>query len=62
MNEIFPVGFCVFLLGALILTWAKSLNRKKIISNGQETSNSVVGTIIVVIGFAIMVIPFFVDK
>jgi len=62
MEKLFQIGFCTLLFGALILTWSRSLNRKKIISNGQETSNSVVGTIIFVIGFAIMVIPFFVDK
>ena len=62
MEKIIPVGFCIFLLGSLILTWAKSLNRRKLISNGQETSNSVVGTIFVVIGAAMMAIPFFVDK
>ena len=62
MEKIIPVGFCIFLLGSLILTWSKTLNRKKLISNGQETSNSVVGTIFVVIGAAMMAIPFFVDK
>jgi hypothetical protein len=62
MKNLFSIGFFVFLFGALILTWAKSLNRRKIISNGQETSNSVVGTILVVIGFVIMVIPFFIEK
>jgi len=60
MKDLIPIGFFVLLFGALILTWARSLNRKNIISNGQETSNSVVGTVLVVIGFAIMVIPFFV--
>ena len=62
MEKLIPVGLIVLLLGALILVWAKSLNRRKLISNGQETSNSVVGTIFVVIGAAMMAIPFFVDK
>ena len=54
MEKLIPVGLIVLLLGALILVWAKSLNRRKLISNGQETSNSVVGTIFVVIGAAMM--------
>lgn len=60
MEKLIPVGLIVLLLGALILVWAKSLNRRKLISNGQETSNSVVGTIFVVIGAAMMAIPFFI--
>lgn len=62
MEKLIPIGFLVFLLGALILTWAKSLNRKKIISNGQEVSSSVIGTIFAVIGVTLMAIPFFIDK
>ena len=61
MQDISRLGFFVLLLGSLIYVWSKSLNRKKVISNGQEVSNSLVGTILVFAGAVMMAIPFFVD-
>ena len=59
MEKIIPVGFCIFLLGSLILTWSKTLNRKKLISNGQEVTNSFFGTILILVGAVMIAIPFF---
>ena len=36
MQDISKLGFFVLLIGSLISVWSKSLNRKKVISNGQE--------------------------
>ena len=61
MEKIIPVGFCIFLLGSLILTRSKTLNRKKLISNGQEVTNSFFGTILILVGAVMIAIPFFVE-
>ena len=61
MQDISRLGFFVLLLGSLIYVWSKSLNRKKVISNGQEVTNSLVGTILVFAGAVMMAIPFFIE-
>lgn len=60
MQDISKLGFFVLLLGSLIYVWSKSLNRKKVISNGQEVTNSLAGTILVFAGAVMMAIPFFI--
>lgn len=61
MQDISKLGFFVLLIGSLISVWSKSLNRKKVISNGQEVTNSLVGTILVLAGAVMMAIPFFIE-
>ena len=61
MQDISKLGFFILLIGSLIYVCSKSLNRKKVISNGQEVTNSLVGTILVFAGAVMMAIPFFVD-